>query len=78
MKTAISLPDDVFRDGERLARRLKTSRSRLYADAVREYVARHDPEEVTESYNRIADAEPDPADAAWLAASARRLTRVEW
>ena len=63
MKTAISIPDAVFRDAERLAKRLKTSRSQLYADAVRQYVARHDPDEVTESYNRIADEVADPGDA---------------
>jgi metal-responsive CopG/Arc/MetJ family transcriptional regulator len=38
MKTVISLPDGVFRDAERLARRLKKSRSELYREAVAEYV----------------------------------------
>ncbi len=41
MKTAISIPDDVFKVAERLARRTKKSRSQLFSDAVREYVARH-------------------------------------
>jgi len=29
MKTAVSLPDDLFADAERIARRLKKPRSRL-------------------------------------------------
>ena len=41
MKTAISIPDDVFEVAERLARRTKKSRSRLFSDAIGEYVARH-------------------------------------
>ena len=41
MKTAISIPDDVFNEAEALARRTKKSRSEVYARAVREYVARH-------------------------------------
>src|SRR5207302_10510760 len=49
MKTAISIPDDVYAEVERLARRLNRSRSRLYADAAREYVARHDPDAVTDA-----------------------------
>jgi antitoxin MazE6 len=78
MKTAISLPDAVFRDAERLARRLKKSRSNLYTEAVAEYVARHEPEAVTEALNQLAkklDAGPD----GFAAAAARRvLERSEW
>ena len=55
MKTAISIPDDLFADAEQLARELKKSRSRLYGDAVREYVARHSAESITESLDRVCD-----------------------
>jgi antitoxin MazE6 len=41
MKTAISIPDDLFREVEACSRRLKLSRSRLFATAAREYLARH-------------------------------------
>ncbi|MGC4000932.1 MAG: ribbon-helix-helix protein, CopG family [Anaeromyxobacter sp.] len=54
MKTAISLPDAIFREAERLAKRLKKSRSELYKEAVAEYVARHEPEAVTEALDRVA------------------------
>jgi predicted transcriptional regulator len=78
MKTAISLPDAVFRDAERLAKRLKKSRSNLYAEAVAEYVARHEPEAVTEALNQVAtklDGRPDD----FASAAARRvLERSEW
>jgi metal-responsive CopG/Arc/MetJ family transcriptional regulator len=78
MKTAISLPDAVFRDAERLARRLKKSRSELYREAVAEYVARHEPEAVTEAMNRLAaklDTRPDEFTSA---AARRMLERAEW
>ena len=55
MKTAISIPDDVFADAEQLARELKKSRSRLYGDAVREYIARHSAESITESLDRLCE-----------------------
>ena len=78
MKTAISIPDEVFSEAERLSRRLKKSRSQIYTEAVTEYIARHDPEAVTEAMNRVCemvDTRPDPA----LAAAARRiLEAVEW
>jgi metal-responsive CopG/Arc/MetJ family transcriptional regulator len=41
MKTAVSIPDEVYQGAERLARRTKKSRSRLYGDALKEYLARH-------------------------------------
>jgi len=78
MKTAVSLPDDVFRDAERLVRRRKVSRSRIYAEALREYVARHDPEAVTEAYDRLIEELGQPVDPAFAGAAARTLSRVEW
>lgn len=41
MKTAVSIPDDVFEEAERLAMDLQTSRSQLYSRALRELVASH-------------------------------------
>ena len=55
MKTTISLPDDVFEEAERLARRLKKSRSELYREALAEYVARHDSDAMTVAMNRVAE-----------------------
>lgn len=78
MKTAVSIPDDVFHGAERLARRSKKSRSRLFSDALREYVARHAPEEVTEAMNRACAAVGDTSDPFVSAAARRILKRTEW
>ena len=78
MKTAISIPDDVFEGAERLARRTKKSRSQLFSDAVREYVARHAPDEVTEAMDR-ACAELGKSSDEFVSSAARRiLERTEW
>lgn len=78
MKTAISIPDDVYAEAERLTRRLKISRSQLFTEAVREYLARHDPEAVTEAFDRVSDLVDSPIDPAIAAAGRRLLERVEW
>lgn len=49
MKTAVSLPDDIFRAADKLAKRARKSRSRLYAEALAEYLARHASDEVTDA-----------------------------
>jgi predicted transcriptional regulator len=78
MKTAISLPDAIFAEAERVARRLKKTRSQLYREAVTEYLARRDPDAVTEAMDRVAD-QVDTQPEAWLSEAARRLLeRSEW
>lgn len=77
MKTAISIPDDVFADADRLAAKLKQSRSQLYSRAVREYVARHTSDEVTSALDAVyAHEEPDTSFA--TSAGKRVLGRSEW
>ena len=78
MKTAISLPDSIFQEAERLARRLKKSRSQLYQEAVAEYVARHEPEAVTDAMNRLVQEVDTGSDEFTSAAARRVLERSEW
>lgn len=78
MKTAISLPDEIFREAERLARRLKKSRSELYQEAVAEYVARHEPEAITEAMNHLAAQVDTRLDQFSSKAARRVLERSEW
>jgi hypothetical protein len=55
MKTAVSIPDDVFAEAEGFACRKGLSRSHVYAKALREYLDRHDPDAITESWNQVID-----------------------
>ena len=78
MKTAISIPDKVYAEAERLSRRLKKSRSKVYTEAVTEYLARHDPEAVTEAMNKVCEAVDTLPDPAVSVAAKRTLQQVEW
>jgi metal-responsive CopG/Arc/MetJ family transcriptional regulator len=78
MKTAISVPDRIFRAAERHALRAKKSRSQLYAEAVAEYLARHAPDEVTEAMNRVAADIGTSEDDFVVSAARRTLERSEW
>lgn len=78
MKTAISLPDDVFEAAEREARRSRKSRSQLYAEALSEYLARHSPDEVTETMNRVVDDVGGTSDPFVAEVAGRILQRTEW
>lgn len=78
MKTAVSIPNAVYTEAERLARRMRKSRSQFYTDALTEYVARHAPEEVTEAMNKVCDEVDSQPDPAWTATARRILEQTEW
>lgn len=78
MKTAVSIPDEVFQKVERLARRARRSRSEVFSAALKEYVARHAPDEVTETMNRVCEQVGDQLDAFVAAAGRRVLENAEW
>ena len=78
MKTTISLPDDVFKQAEHLAKRLRLSRSQLYAKAVAEFVSRHSPDDVTAAFNRVCAKVNDEPDKAFQRAARKVLDSSEW
>ena len=78
MKTAVSIPDDIFEEAERLAAELKTSRSQLFSRALREFVARHASDRVTAAMNRAVDEVGTDVDEFTRKASRRVLERTEW
>lgn len=79
MKTAVSVPDDLFAQADHLARRTQRSRSQLYSAALREYLARHTPDEVTEALDEVvADIGPTEPDRFARAAARSALESSEW
>lgn len=78
MKTAVSIPDDVFQSAERLARQTRKSRSQLFSDAIQEYVSRHAPDDITASMDRVCAELSEHADSFVTAAARRTLKRSEW
>ena len=78
MKTAVSIPDEIFERAKRLARCRRRSRSEVYAAALDEYVARHAPDEVTDTMNRVCEEAGDENDSFLAAAGRLALDRVEW
>ena len=78
MKTAVSLPDEVFESADRLARKMKKTRSQLYADALAEYLSRHDADEITAAIDRVCDATRSENDPTLFAVSLRMLEKIDW
>lgn len=77
MKTAISVPDQLFHEADQLAKHLGKSRSQLYSQAVQEYLRRHSPDAVTAAMNRAIDALGGDEDEFVSEATARILRQTE-
>ncbi len=78
MKTAISLPDALFKSGDTLAKRLGVSRSELYARALADFVAKHRANQITQRLNAVYAEAEGRLDPSLLAAQMRALTRESW
>lgn len=62
MKTAVSLPDKIFRRAERAAKKLGVSRSELYAKAIAAYLESFETGEVTKLLDEVYATEPAEID----------------
>ena len=79
MKTAISVPDEVFEQVERAAKRLGMSRSELFTRAARAFLATRSGENITKSFDAaFGDVSESDVDALRRAATRRALLDVEW
>jgi metal-responsive CopG/Arc/MetJ family transcriptional regulator len=78
MKTAISIPDPLFVQAEQVAKRLRISRSKLYATAIAEFVNAHSSRGVTERLNEVYTKEKSKLDPVLDAIQLRSLPREDW
>lgn len=78
MKTAVSLPDDLFRRADALAAQLGIPRSQLYARAVSDFLAVHEQAHVTEALNRLYSDEDSTLDNELVRAQADSLADEDW
>lgn len=78
MKTAISLPDDLYARAEAFASSTSRSRSRLYQEALEDYLLRKDEESITSAMNRALVEIDQPEDEWHVRAGAEALKRSEW
>lgn len=78
MKVALSIPDDVFESAETLGKRLGVSRSRLYATALAEFVAKHRGRKTTERLNAVYSTEESGVDETTRRLQHRSIDRESW
>jgi metal-responsive CopG/Arc/MetJ family transcriptional regulator len=78
MKTAISIPDPVFEQAERIAKELSLSRSELYAKAVETFISQHQSSDVTKKLNQLYAEESSAVDPMLFELQASSVARKPW
>ena len=78
MKTAVSIPDNVFKEADLLAQQMKKSRSELYSHALTEYLARHVPDRVTEAMDKVCAEMDEGIEVFVQEAALQILKQSEW
>jgi len=79
MKTAVSVPDELFARADEVAERLGLSRSEVYARALEQFLdsTEDDEDPVTAALNEVADHQ-DPAVGAVAARALVASGQWEW
>lgn len=78
MKTAISIPNDVFTKVNQMARSRKMSRSALFTIAAADYIERHRRDDVTRRLNEVYSKEDSALDPALARLQAASLPKEDW
>ncbi len=78
MKTAISVSDDIFQLTEKLAKRLKVSRSKIFAMGVKKLAEEYDDDQVTAKLNEFYEKEKAEIDPVIMKMAALSLPKDEW
>lgn len=78
MKTAISVPNDVFELSERLAKKLKVSRSKIFAMGIKKLGEVYEENEVTANLNKFYENERAEIDPILMKMAALSLPKEEW
>ena len=78
MKTAISIPDELFEAADRAAKMLEVSRSELYATAVLEYVNRHRNKDITEKLDEVYASNDSSVDPNLTNVQLKLLSKEKW
>jgi metal-responsive CopG/Arc/MetJ family transcriptional regulator len=78
MKTAISLPDPVFREAEVLAQQLGMSRSELYTNALKSYLEKHNRPQRLKQLDQVYAQESSDLDPVMAKMQFMSLPTEDW
>jgi metal-responsive CopG/Arc/MetJ family transcriptional regulator len=78
MKTAVSIKDTIFQNAENYSKRVKISRSQLYSDALEEYLANRNDDDLIARINAVCEEVDTSIDPHWKKVQSKIIDREKW
>ncbi len=78
MKTAISIPNELFQAAEQYARSHGVTRSNLYSQAVAQFLENHSRDQITQKLNDVYPDQPNEINRTISALQFSSLEQEEW
>jgi metal-responsive CopG/Arc/MetJ family transcriptional regulator len=78
MKTAVSIPDSIFRSADSFAKRHGLSRSELYATAIAEFLSRRRSRQVTARLDSVYEDNDSALDTEIANLQTRSIQHEKW
>jgi metal-responsive CopG/Arc/MetJ family transcriptional regulator len=80
MKTAVYIPDDIFKLAEKIAHHMKITRSEFYSRAIKDYLDGVEDENLTQKLNAVYEDKNNPSkiDNRIYQAQLNALEHEEW
>jgi len=78
VKTAISIPDSIYKAAEKLTAQLGMTRSALYTEAIKKFLLDFRNDRITEKLNEIFEKESSNLDPVLEKMQTISMEEVEW
>lgn len=78
MKTAISIPNNLFKNAEKAAKKIGITRSSLFSRAIEEYLENHSQTHITKKLNSIYSQEDSKLDSNIIKMQAKTIQKENW
>lgn len=78
MKTAISIPDNIFQAAEQYAKSHGVSRSNLYSEAVAQFLEKHSKDQITQRLNEVYSDQSSEMNETITTLQLNSLEKEEW
>lgn len=78
MKTAISIPDSIYKAAEKLTSHLGMTRSALYTKAIQKFLLEYRNDKITEKLNTVYEKETSGLDPAFETMQLISMEEDEW
>ena len=78
MKTAISIPDNIYKRVERTIKRMGITRSKLFTLAIEEYIENHNPSLITEKLDLLYNVESSELNSGIKQMQIQTIEKERW